>query len=179
MRPRLAASEATQRAMQHLMTADAFLPELPAPLAALKPTLRWLLRAGVIRMLPRWQRNLANTHQGRITDMLIRPILRILFAVLARPKIAVFALELLSPTTAPIAAPALLGIPPLRDQTLTPAEAFKRHAIATPAQLYAQFKADQTTVYHAPSAPMPRENATPSPQPARQRVRRPHRLRTS
>lgn len=86
MRPRLAASEATQHAMQHLMDAEVFLPDLPAALAPLKWPARFLLRAGVIRMLPRWQRDLANTHQSAAVDWLIRPILRVGMSVLARPK---------------------------------------------------------------------------------------------
>jgi uncharacterized protein (DUF2236 family) len=167
MRPRLAASEATQRAMQHLMNADSFLPELPAILVPLKWPLRRLLRAGVIRMLPHWQRDLANTHQSAVSDLLIRPILRVLMAVLAQPRIAMLALEFLSPSTVPLAGPALLNIPPLSNEILTPADTFKRHDVAMPAELYAQFKADQKTVIHAPSAPMPRESDLPAPRTAR------------
>jgi len=163
MRPRLAASEATQRAIQHLMNADVFLPHMPALMAPLTWPARWLLRAGVIRMLPHWQRDLANTHQSKVTDWLIRPILRLSFVVLARPKLSMVALEFLSPSTVPIAGPALLGIPPVSEETLTPAQAFARHGIATPAELYGQFKADQKTVIHAPSAPLPRESDTPTP----------------
>jgi len=49
------------------------------------------------------------------------------------------------------------------NETITPAQAFARHGIPTPAELYAQFKADRKTVIHAPSAPLPRETDTPAP----------------
>lgn len=154
MRPRLAASEATQHAMHHLMNAEVFLPDLPAPLTPLKWPARFLLRAGVIRMLPQWQRNLANTRQTAVVDWLIRPILRVGMAGLARPKLALFALQFLSASTVPVAGPALLGIPPTDPQTVSPADAFARHGISTPKKLYRRFKKDQATVMHGPSLPL-------------------------
>lgn len=164
MRPRLAASEATQHAMQHLMNAEVFLPDLPAALAPVKWPARFLLRAGVIRMLPRWQRDLANTHQSAAVDWLIRPILRVGMAVLARPKLAMVALRYLSPSTVPLAGPSLLGIAPVTAETLTPAEAFARHGITTPKELYEKFRTDQATVVNGPSVPLSAtpENAEPS-----------------
>ncbi|HTM83720.1 MAG TPA: hypothetical protein VL179_02270, partial [Mycobacterium sp.] len=128
---------------------------------------RFLLRAGVIRMLPRWQRNLANTQQNVAVDWLIRPLLRVGMAVLARPKFPMFALQFLSPSTMPVAGPALLGIAPADPQTVTPAEAFARHGCATPAELYERFKTDQATVMHCPSVPL-----SPAP-PADTRLRQP------
>ncbi|WP_052740825.1 oxygenase MpaB family protein [Mycobacterium sp. UM_Kg1] len=168
MRPRLAASEATQHAMQHLMNAEVFLPELPRLLTPVKWPARFVLRAGVIRMLPRWQRDLANTHQSAVTDWLIRPILRVAMAVMARPRVAMLALRFLSPSTVPIAAPALLGIPPVSPQTVTPEQAFARHGIATPKALYEQFRSGQDIVMHRPSAPLPvpPSGGVSAPQPA-------------
>lgn len=154
MRPRLAASEATQRAMDHLMDAEVIFPDLPA---LLKPG-AWLqaklLRVAIIATLPRWQRSLGNLRQPRLLDTLIRPVMRMGFsAVNSSPRLKVFALELISPATVPIAAPALLGMKPLREETVAPAEAFSRHDVATPAELYEQLKADQTKVICPPSAP--------------------------
>lgn len=154
MRPRLAASEATQYAMQHLMSAEAFLTDLPALLTPLKWPANFLLRAAVIRMLPRWQRNLSNTHQNAAIDWAIRPILRVGMATLSRPKLAMLALQFLSPSTVSLAGPALLGIPPVTAQTVLPAEAFARHGVSTPKELYEGFKTDQATVVHSPSAPL-------------------------
>lgn len=172
MRPRLAASEATQHAMHHLMNAENFLPDLPAPLTPLKWPARFVLRAGVIRMLPRWQRNLANTRQNVAVDWLIQPLLRVGMAVLARPKFAMFALQFLSPSTLPVAGPALLGIPPVTAQTLTPAEAFARHGCATPAELYERFKTDQATVMHGPSVPLSLDPQAGSQPPQQAQLRR-------
>ncbi|MGV0625751.1 oxygenase MpaB family protein [Mycolicibacter minnesotensis] len=159
MRPRLAASEATQHAMGHLMNAEAFLPDLPWWLSPVKWPARFALRAGVIRMLPRWQRDLANTHQSVVADLAIRPLLRVAMAVLARPRPSLMALRFLSPSTLRVAAPALLGITPVTPQTVTPAEAFARHGISTPKELYEQFRTDQQTVMRGPAVPM-----SPTPQ---------------
>jgi hypothetical protein len=50
-------------------------------------------------------------------------------------------LNLLSPGTVPVAAPVLLGIPPERFETLTPAQARERYGILPPTEEYARFRA--------------------------------------
>jgi uncharacterized protein (DUF2236 family) len=160
MRPRLAASEATQEAMNHLMEVDGIYP--PVPLV-LKPGL-WLFarvfRIAVIATLPGYQRDLANLNQPRILDTLIRPVMRTMLRLAeASPRIKVAMLGILSPSTVPIAAPMLLGVKPLSDEILTPAESFRRHGVPTPAELYAQLGHDQTVVAYTPSAPVPVEVA--------------------
>jgi uncharacterized protein (DUF2236 family) len=154
MRPRLAASEATQAAMDHLMSAEVAFPPMPA---ALKPgawVLAKLLRVAILATLPRWQRELAGLRQPRALDTLIRPVMRIGFAVVdTRPRLKVLILRLTSPQTVPIAGPMLLGMKPGREETFTPAESFERHGVPTPAELYEQLKADQTEILYSPSAP--------------------------
>jgi len=156
MRPRLAASEATQAAMSHLMNADVIFPPLPGVAKPSVWLLAKLLRVAIIATLPRWQRDLANLRQPRIVDALIRPVMRLgLRLVAASPRLEVFLVGLLSPATVPVAAPAVLGIKPLRAETLTPAESFRRHGVPTPAELYEQLKADQSAIVYPPSAPVP------------------------
>jgi uncharacterized protein (DUF2236 family) len=154
MRPRLAASEATQRAMGHLMNADVLFPPMPA---LLKP-LAWLfskqLRIAIVATLPRWQRELGGLRQPRALDLLIRPVMRIGFRVVARlPRLEVLLLGLASPATVPIAGPVLLGIAPRSAERLTPAEAFERHGVPRPRELYARLQGE-TGVAYPPSAPI-------------------------
>ena len=92
--------------------------------------------------LPRWQRRLANLHQPRLVDALIRPVMKPAFRLLARPQVSLMALKLISPSTVPVVAPALRGIAPRRAEVLTPADAFSRHLTPTPAELYAQLHTD-------------------------------------
>jgi uncharacterized protein (DUF2236 family) len=156
MRPRLAASEATQAAMDHLMDAEVVFPPMPTWFKPGAWTLARLLRMAIVATLPRWQRDLANIHQSRLLDALIRPLMRLGFrGVASNPRIELLMLSLISPATVPIAGPMILGIKPLREETLTPAEAFQRHNVPTPAQLYKQLKADQNTILYPPSAPAP------------------------
>jgi uncharacterized protein (DUF2236 family) len=160
MRPRLAASEATQEAMNHLMHAEVMFPPVP-PL--LKPGFRlfaWLIRHGVIASLPHWQRDLGNVNHPRPLDMMIRPALRGAFAAAnISPWVKVRLLGILSPLTVPVAGPMLLGIKPRSEEVLTPAETFARHGVPTPRELYEQLSHDQSIVKYTPSAPLSAEDA--------------------
>jgi uncharacterized protein (DUF2236 family) len=155
MRPRLAASEATQDAMDHLMNAEVAFPPMPAVLKPGAWVVAKLLRIAIIATLPRWQRDLGGLSQPRILDSLIRLPMRTAFRIGNTPRLKVLTLRLISPATVPVAAPALLGIKPLREETLTPAEAYERHAVPTPRELYQQLKADQNEILYTPSAPVP------------------------
>lgn len=160
MRPRLAASEATQEAMSHLMDADGIYPPVPA---VAKPGL-WLyaklFRAAVIATLPQYQRDLANLRQPKVVDALVRPLMRVAMRTAARsPRLMLGMIAALSPSTVPVAGPVLMGIKPLSDAVLTPEETFRRHGVPTPRELYAELGHDQATVVYPPSAPVPPEVA--------------------
>jgi uncharacterized protein (DUF2236 family) len=155
MRPRLAASEATQAAMDHLLNAEVLFGDTPRLARPVIWAQSKVLRAAVIATLPRWQRELGNLRQPRIVDALIRPVMRLAFRVAAAsPRLQVGVLRLISPATVPVAAPILLGIPPRRPEVLTPAEAFERYGAPTPTELYEELQGgpDLTLVY-TPSAP--------------------------
>ncbi|WP_354698490.1 hypothetical protein DSM112329_04172 [Paraconexibacter sp. AEG42_29] len=160
MRPRLAASEATQEAMGHLMKVDSLYPDLPL---LLKPGM-WvfarLFRIAVIGSLPRYQRDLANLRQPRILDSAIRPVMRALLRIASMsPRLELAIVGIVSPSTVPVVGPTLLGIKPLSDEVLSPAESFRRHGVPTPAELYAELGHDQSTAVYPPSAPVPAEVA--------------------
>ena len=127
VRPRLAASEVTQQVMHYLLGADVVLPAMPRIFRpAAKITTR-LLRTATVATLPRWQRRLANLHQPRLVDALIRPVMKPAFRLLAQPQISLLALKLISPSTVPVVAPALHKILPRRAEVVTPADAFARY----------------------------------------------------
>ncbi|MTD45210.1 DUF2236 domain-containing protein [Conexibacter sp. W3-3-2] len=160
MRPRLAASEATQEAMSHLMDPDGLYPPVPA---VARPAL-WayakLFRAAVIATLPQYQRDLANLRQPKVVDALVTPIMRLGMRIVARsPRVQLAIVAALSPSTVPVVGPVLLGLPPRSTEILTPQETFRRHDVPTPRELYAELGHDQGTIVYPPSAPVPSEVA--------------------
>jgi hypothetical protein len=157
MRPRLAASEATQATMDHLLNAEVMFPPMPRSLKPGAWVLNKLLRAATIATLPRWQRELAGLRQSRVVDAVIRPLMRIGFRLAALNKrLELLSLAMISPATAPVVAPMLREIKPEREETLTPAEAFERHDTPRPIELYASLRngaGDTDPVVLPPSAP--------------------------
>src|SRR5688572_19476389 len=75
MRPRLAASEATQEVMRHLLRAEVTLPPMPRILRPGAWVVSRFLSAATIATMPRWQRQLGGLRQPRIVDVLIRPLM--------------------------------------------------------------------------------------------------------
>lgn len=152
VRPRLAASEATQSMMKHLLNAEVIFPPLPA---ALRPG-AWIaskiLRSATIATMPRWQRQLAGLRQPHWVDAMIVPLMRTAFrAVAASTWVQLRLLSMISPSTVPVVEPVFREIPPERDETLTPAKAFKRHETPTPGELFAQLHDAATTPDASPS----------------------------
>lgn len=142
MRPRLAGSEAAQLMMAHLLRAEVMLPPVPWPLRPVTWVATRTLRAATIATMPRWMRRMAGLRQGRVVDAAVRPVMRLTFAALHRlPRLGVLALGVLSPSTVPVAAPVLLGVPPRRAETLTPAQARERDGVLPPVESYARFRA--------------------------------------
>jgi uncharacterized protein (DUF2236 family) len=160
MRPRLAASEATQEAMAHLMDVGPFAPELPKAFAPLVKVVGWFFRAAVLSTMPHYQRKLANLHQPRWVDAAIKPIMRTSFRLMDRSVRAKLAmLAVLSPSTVTVAGQVLAGVPARNAEVLSPEETYRRHDAPTPKQLYAELGHDQSVVVFTPSAPVPLEVA--------------------
>jgi uncharacterized protein (DUF2236 family) len=141
MRPRLAGSEVAQEMMDHLLNAEVMLPPLPRWMRPGTWVTAKALRIATIATMPRWMRKLGGLRQSRLLDALIVPVMRISFRVLdASPRLQLRVLPLLSPSTVEVVAPVLLGIPPERAETLTPAEARERYGVLPPAAEYARFR---------------------------------------
>jgi uncharacterized protein (DUF2236 family) len=144
MRPRLAGSEAAQRTMAHLLNADVMMPPMPRPLRPGAWLVSRVLRAGTIATMPSWMRTMGGLRQPRIVDALVTPVLRISFRVAeSNTNLKLRVLRVLSPGTVPVVEPVLLGIAPLRQETLTPAEARERYGYDKPAEAHLELRARQ------------------------------------
>lgn len=144
MRPRLAGSEAAQRAMDHLLNADVMLPPMPRWTRPGAFLVSRVLRHGTIATMPQWMRKLGGLRQPRIVDLLVTPVLKISFRVVesnTRLKLAV--LRLISPMTAPVVEPVLLGVAPTNPEVVTPAEARARYGYDRPRDAHLELRARQ------------------------------------
>ncbi len=141
MRPKLAGSEAAQSMMDHLLNAEVMLPPVPRALRPATFVINRALRYATIATMPQWMRKMGGLRQSRLVDALITPVMRLSFRLgRLSPRLQLRALGLLSPSTVAVAAPVLLGVPPRRAETLTPAEARQRYGILPPSEEYARFR---------------------------------------
>jgi uncharacterized protein (DUF2236 family) len=144
VRPQLAGSEIAVAAMTHLLDAKVMLPPMPRATRPVARLAAEVLRAGTIATMPRWMRQMSGIDQPRLVDVLVRPVLWTAFHLLKlSPRVQVALLGVLSPSTVPIAAPILLGIPPVHPEVLTPAEARDRYGFDRPAEAHCDLRARQ------------------------------------
>jgi len=142
MRPKLAGSEAAQSMMAHLLDAKVMLPPTPGLLRPLTWIASSALRAATVATMPHWMRKMGGLRQSRLTDTLIRPLMRTAFRLMAvNRRLQLRFLPLLSPSTVAVVAPVLLEIEPRQPRTSTPAEARARLEILPPREEYARFRA--------------------------------------
>jgi uncharacterized protein (DUF2236 family) len=144
MRPQLAASEIAVAAMNHLLNAKVMMPPMPKAVRPVARIAAEVLRAGSIATMPHWMRQMSGIEQPRIIDVLVRPVLWTAFRVgKLSPRAQVLLLSALSPSTVPIAAPILLGVPPVTPEILTPTEARSRYGFEAPAVAHQELRARQ------------------------------------
>ncbi len=139
-RPRLAASETTQVMMKRILGAlyEVIAEPRPRAWAPLAWIVSTAVRAATIATMPRWQRALGGLRQPRLVDGAIRPVMRFVFPLIARSKTSELkALAILSPTILSVMEPVISGVAPETPATLTPAQAFHRHHVRTPREVYA------------------------------------------
>ncbi|WP_410598373.1 oxygenase MpaB family protein [Amycolatopsis sp. lyj-90] len=144
MRPRLAGSDVARSTMDHLLHAEVMLPPTPAVFRPITWLVARALRIGTIATMPGWMREMSGLRQGRLLDVLITPVMKIAFRLPQfNRRLKVALLKRLSPATVPVAAPVLLGIPPLNPVTLTPAEAREKYGYPKPADAHLEWRAKQ------------------------------------
>jgi uncharacterized protein (DUF2236 family) len=141
VRPRLAGSEAAQSMMDHLLDAEVMFPPLPRAARPGAWVVNKVLRIATIATMPRWMRELANLRQPAFLDRAIVPLMRVVFRVVAMSaRLQLLGLGLISPSTRPVVEPVFRAVPPLSEETLTPAEARARYGAVTPSELYARIQ---------------------------------------
>ena len=144
MRPKLAGSEAAQKMMDHLLNAEVMLPPMPRLLRPGAWVVNKVLHAATIGTMPQWMRKLGGLRQPRIVDMLVTPIMKLsMRATHVSRRVELLVLSVLSPSTVPIVAPVLLGVPPTSPDVLTPAQARERYGYAKPAEAHLEWRARQ------------------------------------
>ena len=135
MRPSLSGSEVARTTMAHLLTATVLLPSVPLPLRPGAWAVSRALRTATIATMPRWMREMAGLRQSRLEDILIVPVMKVAFGVSARsPHLGLELLRRISPSTVPVAGPALLGRPAISPETTTPALARQRLGLTKPSE---------------------------------------------
>lgn len=133
-RPRLAVSEAALDMVDFILSLEVALPpETPAwRKLALKPAL-YVLRKGVIATYPQYMRKMFDLRQGRITDAIVIPTLRVSHWLFNKSTVVkFFFMNMIAPAAVEVAAPVILGIPPVSPTTMTPREAQAKYGYAVP-----------------------------------------------
>ncbi|MCX5402506.1 DUF2236 domain-containing protein [Streptomyces sp. NBC_00335] len=144
MRPRLEASPIARQAMNHLLNTDLVLPPTPWWMKPARMVVARTHRIATIATMPRWMREMAQIRQSRLLDVLVVPVMRTSFALAhLNPRVELFLLGMLSPSTVKVVAPVKLGVPPRTKEVLTPEQARTRHGYAKPAEAHAEFRARQ------------------------------------
>lgn len=144
MRPRLAASEAAQKMMDHLLNAEAVLPATHPALRPLVWMVNTVIREGTIATMPRWMRTMGGLRQSRLTGAVVRPILQIAYGAVHRSlQLKLTMLRTIAPSTVAVMEPMWRGIPPVDAEVRTPAEARHRYGYDAPAQAHLDLRARQ------------------------------------
>ncbi|MFI6999148.1 oxygenase MpaB family protein [Nocardia sp. NPDC050175] len=142
MRPILAATEATQQHVEHLLdSASAPLPDSAVLWPVVKLT-QVLFRKATIATLPRWMRKMGGVRQSPITDLLITATMQAIFRLAAQSVEAQrFLLRVSSPLTAPVLDPIMCGVAPKDPVVWSPEQARAHYRTVRPAEQYAQILA--------------------------------------
>ncbi|MDP2713078.1 MAG: oxygenase MpaB family protein [Solirubrobacteraceae bacterium] len=144
MRPRLSGSEAAQSMMDFLLDGKVMFPPMPRLLTPLMWTINKTMRIATIATMPRWMRKMAGVRQSRVTDVLIRPVMRISFILAhANRHVELAILGLMSPSTRTVMEPIFLDVPPERAETLTPAQAQARYGYDKPSEAHLEWRERQ------------------------------------
>lgn len=144
-RPHLAASEAAQDMIHFIIPLKVALPPaMPAWQKALLAPMMWVMSKGVVSTYPRYMREMANLRQGPLLDAAVRVPNKLLHGLLSRSYNARLALfGLLAPQATPVAAPAILGIPPLSDRVWEVREAQAHFGFDVPGAAHPDLRAKQ------------------------------------
>jgi uncharacterized protein (DUF2236 family) len=158
MRPVLAATEVTQKHVDHLLDGGGYLVgEVAWFVRPAVAAVRLLARKATIATLPRWLRRMAGVRQGRVQDALVTALVRPVFRRLHhRPELSLRIVGHTSPSAAQVIGPALLGVRPVSTSVSTPTQARHLAGVRSPREIYAEQLATRGEVPQA----APRDDAT-------------------
>ncbi|WP_310964845.1 oxygenase MpaB family protein [Nocardioides terrisoli] len=144
-RPRLAGSEAAQSMTAFLLRGDVIFPEdMPWWQRPAGRLLARAVRMQTIATYPGWMRRMFGLRQPRIVDWVVTVLSRPAYRVVHRlPRVQLTIMRIISPSTVPIAAVPLLGIPARSQVTMTPREAQARYGYDVPARAHLDLRARQ------------------------------------
>lgn len=143
-RPRLAASEATQRMMNHLLDGAAEVIPDGGLFGLTRPVVSRLLRAATVATLPTYMRSLAGVRQSRAADLAATAELRAVLTVLSGSTAAKrLVLGSIAPNALPLLEPHWQGIEPIDPIVYTPAQARERFGYARPSEAHHDLRAKQ------------------------------------
>ena len=143
--PRLAASEAAQDMIHYILRLTVALPvDTPTwAVAALTPMTKVLSKA-VIATYPKYMRDMAGIKQSAAVDTaVIAPVKAFHKLLEANMNLRLAFMGWLAPSAVDVAAPALLGIPPLSDKVWEVREAQRHFGFDAPAEAHLDFRAKQ------------------------------------
>ncbi|BBZ05068.1 hypothetical protein MCHIJ_45050 [Mycolicibacterium chitae] len=155
MRPQLIGSDIARQAMNHLLRAEVMLPDMPLALRPATLVITAFLRRGTLATMPRWMRQMSGLPTSRVLDAAARLPLRAGFAAVSlNTRLQLILLQLLSPTTVPVAARVLKRMPARNPVTTTPRAAQARLGYQLPREAHRELRAKQhQRVFGAGQAP--------------------------
>lgn len=143
-RPKVAASEAAQKMMKHLLNGVDDVLTDKGIVGMGKPFANGLLRAGVIATMPQYMRDLGGVRQSGATDSTVTLALRaVMRAIAASIPIQRYLLNMLAPKTLGIVEPYWNGVEPTNPKVWTPAEAREHFGFVRPSEAHLDFRQRQ------------------------------------
>lgn len=144
-RPHLAASEGAQDMIKFILQLNVALPPEMASWKklAMEPVMQVLSRA-IISTYPKYMRDMAGIKQGPVTDFAVLYPTKFLHWVMDRNiHLRLWFMNLIAPQAVPVAAPMMLGIPPLSDKIWGVREAQAAFGFDLPAEAHQDLRAKQ------------------------------------
>ena len=143
-RPKLAASEAAQQMMDHLLDGVNAVAPRQGALRLIRPVANWTLRHATLATMPRHMRSMAGLRQSALTDLVVTLWLRTIMRMFARSYAAQrYVLLTLSPKTLPVVEPHWHGLAPENPVVLTPEEARHQWGYVRPSEAHHDLRARQ------------------------------------
>ncbi|HWH10721.1 MAG TPA: oxygenase MpaB family protein [Solirubrobacteraceae bacterium] len=144
MRPQLVGSPPAQSMMDFLLNGEVMFPPLPPVTKPAMWVVNKTMRIATIATMPRWMRQMAGIRQGRVLDLLVRPVMIVSYRVVhVSRRLELAILNLMSPSTHKVMVPIFWEVPPKRAETLTPGEARERYGYDKPSEAHPDWRERQ------------------------------------